>query len=432
MASFDSILGNLRSTFDNLDGTMSGSLSRLFTDMERFPIDRAIGATVVFLFFLFLRRPIRYLIDALIGRMVGAADATLRDAIAAALKGPIGLLPIVAGTFFAFEIIKVDESGLTARTSGHVVGTMLIIAAYWAIFALVGPLTEHMRPKSDKLTDSVVDWFRKALQGFVIFFALAAVLQQWGVKIAPLLTGMGIAGAAVALGAQAMFKNLISGVLILLERRFQYGDWVKVQGVVEGTVESIGLRSTRIRQFDDAAVQVPNSDLSDNAVVNYTEMRRRRIYWLVGVPYSTTVDQLKSIRDGIESYIHECDDFVSYKIASTFVRIDLFGDSSINIMVYCFTRTTNWGEWLLVKERLAYNIMNVVLGAGSSFAFPSTSLYVESLPDDKPDLFLPPDGNKPRIEPASGNDPSPLQQSPGQVGPLDAGEMEGAPGEGQQ
>lgn len=175
--------------------------------------------------------------------------------------------------------------------------------------------------------------------------------------------------------------------------------------MVEGVVESIGFRSTKVRQFDDAAVQVPNSDLADNAVVNYTQMRKRRIYWLVGVPYSTSVAQLKQIRDGVEAHIHGCDDFVSYRIASTFVRIDSFGSSSINIMVYCFTKTTNWGEWLAVKERLAYKMMDIVLGAGSSFAFPSTSLYVETLPDDMPELFLPPQDGRPQIAPARPAEP---------------------------
>lgn len=111
------------------------------------------------------------------------------------------------------------------------------------------------------------------------------------------------------------------------------------------------------------------------------------------------MEQLRDIRQKIEDYIHTEEDFVSYKMASTFVRIDSFGASSINIMVYCFTKTTHWGEWLAVKERLAYKLMDIVTGAGASFAFPSTSLYVESLPADRPEVFLPPEAGKPQVKP---------------------------------
>lgn len=407
--------------------------SSIVSGVESLPMERIATALAVFLVFLVLRRPIRHVILFLIVRTVGTTGNGFRDQIADALRRPVGLLPIVLGVFFASEIVQVEESGTIARISEQVVRTLLILAAYWALFALVEPLMSYLRPRQSRLTDSVADWIRKALKCLVVFFALAAILQEWGVRIAPLLTGLGIVGAAAALGSQALFKNLISGVLILLEQRFQYGDWVKVPGVVEGTVESIGFGSTKIRQFDDAAVQVPNADLANNAVINYTRMRRRRIYWIIGVPYSTTVDQLRTIRDGIEAHIHQCEDFVPYKQASTFVRIDSFGSSSINIMVYCFTRTTVWGEWLLAKERLAYKIMDIVLSAGSSFAFPSTSLYVESLPNDKPDLFLPPENDAPRIEPAPGtpaDGTATLPNRPGRAGPPDEGELDGPPGEG--
>ena len=197
---------------------------------------------------------------------------------------------------------------------------------------------------------------------------------------------------AVALGAQDLFKNLIGGILIIAEKRFNHGDWVLIDGVVEGVVESIGFRSTVIRRFDQAPVFVPNARFSDGAVINFSQMRFRRIFWKIGVLYSTSVDQLRQIRDGIECYIldHK-DEFASPSEVATFVRVDSFNESSIDIMVYCFTRTTKWGEWLEIKERLAYYIKDVVEGAGSAFAFPSRSLYIENQTGEKPDLFVPPE-----------------------------------------
>ena len=120
-------------------------------------------------------------------------------------------------------------------------------------------------------------------------------------------------------------------------------------------------------------------------------MTYRRIYWTIGVQYRTSVEQLRQIRDQIEAYVTESAAFVDPAEASTFVRIDAFSDSAIDIMLYCFTVTTNWGEWLQIKEELAYKIKDIVEGAGSGFAFPSRSLYVETLPGEQPEIFVPPE-----------------------------------------
>ena len=135
----------------------------------------------------------------------------------------------------------------------------------------------------------------------------------------------------------------------------------------------------------------PTPKLSDNSLVNYSKMSHRRIYWVIGVEYRTTVDQLRRIRDGIEAYIRDCDAFDTSSAVPTFVRIDRFSDSSIDILIYCFTRTTLWGEWLAIKESLAYEIKRIVEEAGAAFAFPSQSIYVEGLPSDMPEVMVPAD-----------------------------------------
>ena len=135
-----------------------------------------------------------------------------------------------------------------------------------------------------------------------------------------------------------------------------------------------------IRQFDKAPVYVPNAKLSDNTLVNYSLMTHRRIYWTIGVEYRTTVDQLRQIRDGIDTYIRQSDAFDTGPAVSTFVHIDRFSDSSIDLLVYCFTHTTAWGEWLKIKEELACEIKRIVEDAGTAFAFPSRAVYLEAIP----------------------------------------------------
>jgi MscS family membrane protein len=151
-------------------------------------------------------------------------------------------------------------------------------------------------------------------------------------------------------------------------------------------VVEIGFRTTTVRRFDRAPVFVPNARLADHAVTNFSRMTHRRIRWMIGVEHRTSIEQLREIRDGIERYILDHDEFANPAEVATFVRIDAFSDSSIDILLYCFTRTTVWGEWLEIKERLAYEVKRIVEAAGTSFAFPSRSLYLETLPD-APEVF---------------------------------------------
>jgi MscS family membrane protein len=199
--------------------------------------------------------------------------------------------------------------------------------------------------------------------------------------VAAILTGFGLLGVAVALGAQDLFKNLIAGMLILAERRFTNGDWIKVDGVIEGTVERIGFRSTFIRRFDKSPVFIPNTKLSDNAVTNFSRMTNRRIYWLIGLRYDTDVATLRQVRDEIEAYIANNEDYVQPPEGTLIVRFERFSDSSLDLMVYCFTRTTAWATWLEIREQLAYEIKQIVERSGTDFAFPSQSIYIEQTGD---------------------------------------------------
>ncbi|MDB3858324.1 mechanosensitive ion channel family protein, partial [Pelagibacteraceae bacterium] len=206
---------------------------------------------------------------------------------------------------------------------------------------------------------------------------LAAVLELWGIKIGPIIAGLGLFGVAVALGAQDLFKNLISGILVLVERRFQVGDWISVEGVIEGTVESIGFRSTVVRRFDKSLATIPNFQFAENAVINNSLTTNRRINWLIGLEYKTTSDQLKNIKDQIESFVKGNKHFSSSGDTFLSVKIDQFAASSIDIRLICFTETTNYLEWMNVKDILAIQIKAIVEKNNASFAFPSTSIYVE-------------------------------------------------------
>jgi len=372
-------------------------------------VGRLLTALAIILAFVILRHFFTQIVVGRLQRWADRSDSRLDDEAVVALAPPIRFIPLLVGLFVAVAYLGLE--GRLAGVADNVLRSLVVFTLFWLMFAAIGPFSFVFGRLERLLTRPMVDWLVKALRIGVAFIGGAIILEIWGIEVGPLLAGLGLFGVAVALGAQDLFKNLIAGILVIAEKRFQPGDWIHVDGVVEGTVETIGFRSTLVRRFDLAPVYVPNAKLSDNSVTNFSGMTYRRIFWMIGVEYRTTVDQLSQIRDGIEKYILENDDFVPPERASTFVRIDKFSDSSIDIMLYCFTRTTVWGEWLAIKEKLAYHIKDTVEAAETGFAFPSQSLYVEALPDDRPETFVPPEnGDRERQNELSDRDSHPARQ----------------------
>lgn len=360
-------------------------------------------------------------------RMVEFAERTdnkLDSKVINALKGPIKMIPTIIGVYIAFTILELHADN--APISGtQVVETLVVIALFWALHNVVVPVAHLMTPLRKALTPVMVDWLAKFLRILFIVIGAAAVLQIWGIPVAPVIGGLGLLGVAIGLGAQDLFRNLIAGILILTEKRFVPGEWILVDGVVEGTVEQINFRSTLVRRFDRSPVYVPNSKLADNAVTNFTRMTHRRIRWIIGVEYKTNTAQLEYIRDKVLDYILNHPEFAKPPEVPTFMRVDSFGPSSIDYLLYAFTVTTNWGEWLRIKEELAFAVKRIVEEAGTSFAFPSTSIYM----DDGAEVFIPP-----AVRTHAGlPDPAPLPeaQSRGDAGANEAGTSEASSGGGQ-
>lgn len=352
-------------------------------------IGKLIIAVLIFLVFLLGRGLFSRFVLKHLQKMASKSKNELDDKIIEALIPPIKFIPIVLGVFFVGQYINLSNEikDITIKFER----SLIVFTIFWALYRVCTPLLHSLKSFERILTRSTVVWIFKALKIFIIFLGAAIILEIWGISVGPLFAGIGLFGAAVALGAQDLIKNLIGGITIIAEQRFHSGEWIRVDGVVEGTVEDIGFRSTKIRRFDQAPVHVPNSHLSDTVVTNFTRMTHRRIKWKIGVSYDTNVQQLKIIRDGITTYLVENDAFAKADEVNTFVRVDSFNTSSIDFLVYCFTRTTNWGEWLKHKEAFAIEIKRIIEeDAKSQLCLPAQSLYIKSLPGEEPELFVPP------------------------------------------
>ena len=327
----------------------------------------------IFLIFLIFRGLISKLIIKKLEIISQKTTNKLDDTFVKAMEGPARFLPVVLGFFIASYYMSFSDD--TRSFVENINRTLITILLFWIIHQIIEPISYILSGLGRILTRELIGWIIKSLKVLIFILGAAAVLELWGIKIGPIIAGLGLFGVAVALGAQDLFKNLISGILVLVEKRFKMGDWILVEGIIEGIVEKIGFRSTVIRKFDKSLAIIPNFQFAENAVINVSQITNWRISWIITLQYDTTIDQLKTIRDQIEDHINKSEDYdINVGVA---VRIDKFSDSSIDLYIRCFTKTDSWNEMLKVKERLAIEIKQIVEGNKASFAFPSQSIYVE-------------------------------------------------------
>ena len=327
----------------------------------------------IFLIFLLFRGLISKIIINRLKKIAKKTTNKLDDTFVQAMEGPARFFPIVIGFFIASYYLEFSPE--TQSFIDNVNKSLITILIFWLIHQFIQPVTYLLGGLEKLLTKELIGWIVKALKILIFILGAAAVLELWGIKIGPIIAGLGLVGVAVALGAQDLFKNLISGILVLVEKRFKVGDWIIVEEIIEGIVERIGFRSTVVRKFDKSLAIIPNFQFAENAVINISATTNWIISWVITLQYNTTVDQLKKVRDEIEKYITTHKD---YKTSLGYaVRVDKFSDSSIDMYIRCFTVTDDWDEWLKVKERLAIEIKQVVEKNNASFAFPSQSIYVE-------------------------------------------------------
>ena len=354
-------------------------------------VSEIIIGLIIFLIFYVLRSFFARFVIGRLYKIVKKTKTDVDNVVIEVIEGPLKFLPIVIGFFIATSYIEFNADIIILIEKIN--RTFITIFIFWLLLQLIVPFSFVIKKFEEQLTTALIDWTLKGLKILVIIIGIVAILELWGIKVGPIIAGLGLLGVAVALGAQDLFKNLISGIMILMERRFKIGDVIHIAGEAEGIVEQIGFRSTLIRQFDSNLVMVPNFKFAERSVTNSSRRINRRIRWIIGLEYRTTVEQLKNMRNQIKEFIDKDKNFKnddkSY-FSSSFVRIDSFSDSSIDMLVQCFTNVTNWNEYIKVKETLAITIKEIVENEKAGFAFPSQSLYLESLPNNIPEVFIPP------------------------------------------
>ncbi|RVU46724.1 mechanosensitive ion channel family protein [Lujinxingia sediminis] len=309
-------------------------------------------------------------------KLAARTETDVDDRLLAAIRKPLGWLFNLIATYAAVLILQVPEA--LHQVTVLVLQTMGTVFVAWMIFNVVdaiGAYLEVLARRTDSgIDDHLVPLLKRVMRLAVLVVMVITVIQQWGYDVTSLIAGLGLGGLAFALAAQSTLSNWFGSVMILTDRPFSIGDLVESEHG-EGRVVEIGLRSTQIRTFDRTIITVPNADIATTAVANLSKEGVIAISTTLGMTYGTSKAAIERIIGRIRELLRDDDEVVHEQFVVSFAG---FGASSLDIYVHCFARATNWYQWHAIRERLFFEMMDIVEEEGGSFAFPSQSLYLET------------------------------------------------------
>ncbi|ANE36540.1 mechanosensitive ion channel family protein [Campylobacter iguaniorum] len=379
-------------------------------DTNKFNFGKFILIIAIFVFFISLRKSLSKIIFVLFTIFLHKEkieNQTLREQFISIIRRPISVFLIAYSVDVCLSVFFYP-SPVPIRIANLFVIIYIVLISW----LFVGMLDGYGMVALSKLAQKsgrkeVVNLIIKILYFIIIIIAILMILSRLGFDISTLIASLGIGGLAVALATKDIIANFFASILLLFDNSFSQGDWIVCAGV-EGTVVEVGLRKTTIRTFDNSLVFVPNSKIMSENVKNWNRRKiGRQIKMSIGLTYSSTPAQIKECINEIKSMLQNhpgiaksgedsalnskdvrlkykqnmvsVDDLAGYK-SNLFVVLDEFGDNSINILIYCFSKTVIWGEFLETKQDVMLKIMDILSKHEVNFAFPSQSLYIEKLP----------------------------------------------------
>ena len=337
---------------------------------------------IPFVFALLIIVLLRWLLTAILLRplriMVERTESDLDDRLLDASVAPLRLAVVGFSLFFVTELFAFD---LEVEAFARIVARAVLVAS--AFFAIVRWLdVASLQPETfRRLTGWTIPErllpFLNTLIKFMIF-ALGAifVLQELQFDVAALIASLGVIGIGISLASQDTVSNMFGFAAIVTDNPFKVGDFISTP-TVTGIVESVGVRATRVRQLDQALVTVPNNLLTNAAVLNRTRVEKRRLDATLNFTYSTSADQMRAVVNDLRELLQNTENIDPDSVIVHFVE---FAASSLDVRIICQVTLADFREFTALKESVFLEIMDIVEGLGIGFAFPSQSLYIESLP----------------------------------------------------
>ena len=328
----------------------------------------------VLLIVVLLRRPLAAAATRLLAWTFGTLSIKLSETVLNEIGAALRVIIVAAAAVLALEAMQLPDmyGGILRR----ILISVLVLAVFAAWYRLIDPLIAVLDP--EKFSDLKVDtrWVIRLGQFVVALLGITAVLAVWDIDISSALTGVGVFGAGLAIAAQDLVRNLFAGMANMSEKRFGPGDWIAVDGGIEGTVSRVDVRSTTVLGFDRVPRYVPNADLSNAVVLNKSRMDHRRVLWTIPLVLDATDAQVEQVCASLVEHLETSGDFIDDGSLLMLVMPVGLSDSAVDIMIYAFTKTNGYQPYLDVCARLTLAIRRAVADADTELAYPTQTVVL--------------------------------------------------------
>jgi MscS family membrane protein len=332
-----------------------------------------ISIGILVLFILFRNLFTKYVFQ-LILKLSRKTPTDFFSQICLSFERPLGWGFIILGLYLAMDYFPFIEQHNALFLK--FLRSMVIVLITWGLFNFSSPTTGILVSVNQKMNNKIdlilLPFISRTVRVILIAISISIIGQEFDYDVNGLVAGLGLGGLAFALAAKEAVGNLIGGIVIVTEKPFSIGEWILTPSV-EGTVEDINFRSTKIRTFSQALVTVPNSTLANEPITNWSRMGKRRITFHLGLNYQTSKEQIQKVVHRIEQMLRTHEEIHPDTIM---VAFDQYNDSSLDILMYFFTNTTVWAEHVKIKHEINIEIMGILEEERVEVAFPSRTIYV--------------------------------------------------------
>ncbi|WP_240375021.1 mechanosensitive ion channel family protein [Bacillus piscicola] len=340
-------------------------------------IDIGIAFVIFLLVFLFRKIFTKYIFKLII-KITHKAPSIFKNLLTS-FESPVHFFIGVLGIYLALLYLPIPREQMAPINTLY--RALIIVVIGWGFYNFAGASSNLFFKVSHKIEDGkdsmLIPFLSRLLRFVIVALTITIVAFELGYDVNGFIAGLGLGGLAFALAAQDTLSNFLGGIIIVTERPFKKGDWIATP-TVEGIVEDISFRSTKIRAFEDSIVIVPNKTIAHEPITNWSQMNKRLITFTIGLERSVTREQLEKIVARIKTMLHEHDAIDNELII---VNVNELKNYSYELYLYFFTKTTAWVEWTEVKQEMNLEIMRILEEESAEIAYPSQALYVEKQPD---------------------------------------------------
>ncbi len=318
-----------------------------------------------------VRKWVTGVVFGVIKRLSSRTKSTLDDELATSLQGPVASLIAVVGAVMAVKVLKLSPETDNARI--YVQTVAFAVVGLWLALVTLGTVLDHLQTvaqRRDMGVAAFMPWIKKSLVALILIMGVLLVAQSLGADVKAFLAGLGIGGLAFALAAQDTIANVFGSVVVAIDQPYRLGEFVQI-GSFMGTVEDIGLRSTKLRTPQRTVVIIPNKSVAETAINNFSRMPQRRVEQTIGVTYGSKPGQVEALVKDIRQLLQTSPEVHQDFIAVNFLN---FGAFSLDIQIIYYASDPDLKKTFDLREQINFSLMRLVEKHGLSFAFPTQTI----------------------------------------------------------